>query len=205
MQNFHQACSCFRSQQPASKSIFSLPRPWLSLTPLLSLALALTMMSVPVAQAAESVAKELRGYRSLEIKLDDDAADCALDTRDKEIRAHAVSAMEKLDLIETSDAQVDASLIVGNIAFGPLNVECALHVELSFHTSIPAQNITGVNAETREVLDRMGALPVKVWSRSAFGVAAQRGLTKEEAFEKAYIQVTEMTDLLVDIIAEQRQ
>ncbi|TQV71907.1 hypothetical protein [Denitrobaculum tricleocarpae] len=163
------------------------------------------MAAVPLAQAADLVAKELRGYRSLEVILDDDAADCALDVRDKEIRAHAVSAMEKLDLIETPDAQVDASLVVGNIAFGALNVECALHVELSFHTGIPAQNITGVDAETRAILDRMGALPVTVWNRSAFGVAAQRGLTKEEAFEKAYIRVTEMTDLLVDIIAEQRQ
>ncbi len=205
MRNFDLACSGFRSQKSDLKSFLSLSRSWLSITSLTSLVLALTMSAVPVVQAADSVAKELRGYRSLEVKLDDDAADCKLDTRDKDIRAHAVSAMEKLDLIETSDAQVDASLVVGNIAFGALNVECALHVELSFHTNIPAQNITGVNAETRAILDRLGSLPVKVWDRSAFGVAAQTGLNKEEAFEQAYIRVNEMTDLLVDLIAEQRQ
>ncbi len=205
MRNFHQACSGFSSQKSDLKSFFSLSRPWLSFSPLMGLAMVLVMTTVPVAQAADSVAKELRGYRSLEVKLDDDAADCALDTRDKDIRAHAVSAMEKLDLIETSDAQVDASLVVGNIAFGALNVECALHVELSFHTNIPAQNITGVNEETRAILDRLGSLPVKVWDRSAFGVAAQTGLNKEEAFEQAYIRVNEMTDLLVDLIAEERQ
>ncbi len=161
--------------------------------------------AAPVAVASDLVAKELRGYRNLEVRLDDDAADCDLEARDKELRAHAVSAMDKLGLTERSDVQVSASLVVSNIAFGLLDVECALHVSLAFHTAIPAENITGVNDDTRAVLDRLGALPVGIWSRSAFGVVARTGMTKEKASEKSYLRVVDMTDSLVAILAEQRQ
>ncbi|WP_282609769.1 hypothetical protein [Pelagibius sp. Alg239-R121] len=204
MRNFHQAISFASPCRPRARTCLRTGVSGLSTYAALALSLILTAAFVSVAQAND-VAKELRGYRNLEVKLDDDAADCDLDARDKEIRAHAVSAMEKLQLDERPDALVDASLIVSNIAFGLLDVECALHVELSFHTSIPAQNITGVDTETRAMLDRLGALPVTVWDRSAFGVASRTGLNSEEAFEKSYLRVVELTDLLVDLLREQRQ
>jgi len=159
--------------------------------------IVLMMSLVPLAPAfAGNVTKELNGYNGLSVSISENAAKCNL-TDSAVFSDYLREKLHDLGLKNNPNSMVHVALGISGMTFGLLGAQCVTHTQVSFNVLLRAENIVTDNQTARAAIDRLGEVPIKLWSHSAFGVTP---LSQPAAGGKslaAYDAVKSHIDLIV--------
>ncbi len=157
----------------------------------------LMMSLVPLTPAfAGNVTKELRGYNGLTVSISETAAKCNL-TDSAVFSDYMGGKLDELGLKDNPNSKVHVVLGISGTTFGLLGAQCVTHTQLSFNVLLRADNIVTDNQTARAAIDRLGTIPIRLWSHSAFGI---KPLSQPAAGGKslaAYDAVKNQIDLIV--------
>jgi len=150
------------------------------------LAVALLFTSASPAQGA-SAAKEIAGYNKIKVELTKNAKKCGFESPET-FEKYLRKDLEAIGLTQYSQSIVEISLEVGGVAYGALETQCAIDVNLDLRTTLTAANINTNNQAVRQAVDRLGAFPVSLYEVGAFAVSTtlytvydNRNITKAES------------------------
>lgn len=167
-------------------------------------AIAATLFAAPA--SASNVAKELIGYRSVSVNLNEATAkDCFIDTNAPDFTARLTERLAAAGLPMTDDSNVTVALHVRNKSFGLLGAECALHTNLSLQVFVPKENLTNLTAGQQAAIERLGGLPVILWTSSSMAVTTNAQPSGGGRSVKARDTVLQMIDNMVALLLKQRQ
>ena len=156
--------------------------------------------------AMEAIAKELRGYSGSIIVHDSKSKKtCLIEKKVKDYQNHLDARLTALGMDKNVEAPLAAVLLITNESFALVGSHCAIHVDLSFQTRIPAEMFTRLSDAQRAALDRIGSsLPVKIWSASAMSVVPLTQPSSGGESDMAQKAVIRLIDAIVDLLQKQR-
>ncbi|UUX48456.1 hypothetical protein NUH88_13675 [Nisaea acidiphila] len=157
------------------------------------------------AEAVEAVAKELVAYKESKIVFDSKTKKtCNLEKSLKDFQDHLDAALISLGINDSEESGLVAVLLISNEAFAIRKSHCAIYVSLSFQTRIPAEMFTRLTDGQKAALERIGSLPVSIWSASAMAVAPLIEPSEGGESDMAQKAVIRLTDAIVDLLRNQR-
>lgn len=159
---------------------------------------------VPFATAyAGDVTKEIVAYNGITVGFSENAAKCNL--TDKAILADYLGGkLDELRIKDNPNSIVHVVLSVSGTTLGLLGTQCATHTDLRFETRLRSENIVTDSETVRRAVDRLGELPIVLWSRGAFRVTSLPQPEGGGPSLKAYDAIKENLDLILERFKEQR-
>ena len=160
-----------------------------------------------VAQNSPSVAKEIRGFRTVNVLLTGKTKDCYITETDVFVK-RASDKLGEIGIKQNPESIVNVDLNVVAQPFGVLNQVCAYSVSMDLTTRLSSQNLVTDSPQVRAAIDRLKNFPVGLWSASAFGVATlteKANISKGQRSTEAEKGALEAVDVLVNELAEYRK
>lgn len=168
--------------------------------------LTLGLLVPAQSHAMEAIAKELGSFsESIIIHDSKTKKTCRIEKEIEAYQNHLDAKLNGLGLVKNADAPLAAVLLISNEAFALAGSHCAIHVDLSFQTRIPAEMFTRLSDAQRAALNRIGSsLPVKVWSASAMSVVPLTQPSSGGESDMAQKGVIRLIDAITDLLQKQR-
>jgi hypothetical protein len=168
------------------------------------LALACCALSTGAfAQSQTSVPKEITGYKKILVSFSEGAKQCNLE----DPAAYSARLSEKLG--EIGIQQSDENLLVVTLGvsgknFGMIGGHCVSMVELKFNAALSKDNIVTSDARARQAIDKLGVIPITLYSNALFGVQPQAEPAAGGPTTESKKAVLEMIDDLVESLKKKR-
>lgn len=121
--------------------------------------------AVAMSASAQDLAPELIGYRNIEVRFSDTAADCNL-TDAAKFATRLEDDFKEIGFDQTSDAEVSVVLGVSGLKTG---LRCVSVAEIAFNVLIPRQNISSSDPRITAALDKFSTIPFTVHEVGVFG------------------------------------
>ncbi|WP_420402308.1 hypothetical protein [Nisaea sp.] len=170
-----------------------------------ALLLALGISTPGTADANSGVAKELNAYSESIVVLDTKSEKtCNIEEKAKEYQAHLDAQLITLGINDDDESGLAAVLLITSQNFAIAGSHCALHVDLSFQTRIPPEMFTRLTDAQQAALNRIGSLPVSIWSASAMSVVPLTQPSAGGESDMAQKAVIRLIDAIIDLLRAQR-
>ena len=162
------------------------------------------LVSAGAAAQGTGIPKEIVGYRNIEVTFSESAAKCNLkDSKMFEDRLRR--SLADAGISQREDMYSMVGLAINAQPFGLLDAQCVTRVEVVFQTLLGKDNIVTSDQRVREVVDRLGVVPVTFYKDGAFAVQAQTQPAAGGESTKAQEAAFEMIDSIVERIKTKRQ
>ena len=166
---------------------------------------ALALTSLPLTAKADSVVKEMVGFRDVEVKLGEAADDCYLDGQEEAFKAALIEKLKGAGLPQTDKSFVTVAMSVTNTSFGLLDAECAVHVLLSFQTFVPQDKFICLPEAQEAALIRLGGLPTNLYTLAGMAVTTNDQPSGGGASSSPSKMVLQIVDSALDKFEAERQ
>lgn len=154
---------------------------------------------------AKTAAKEIVAYDNIVIVFTKNAADCDFTTKEP-FERRLRQGLAAQGIRQDDNSIIRVYLEVGAIAYGALETQCAVDVNLSLRTTLLAENINTSNEMVRRAVDRLGSFPISLYQIGSFVVETTlmtvydgRNITRAE------MRALEMVDRLLQRLKEDRE
>jgi hypothetical protein len=169
------------------------------------LALACCALSTGAfAQSQTSVPKEITGYKTILVSFSEGAKKCNLE----DPAAYSARLSEKLGEIGIQQSDEHLSVVTLGVSgqnFGLLGGHCVSLVEMKFNAALSKDNIVTSNERARQAIDRLGVIPITLYSNAMFGVQPQAEPAAGGPTTESKKAILGMIDDLVARLKEERQ
>ena len=162
------------------------------------------LVSFGAAAQGTGVPKEIVGYRNIEVTFSKSAAECNL-TDGKMFEDRLRRKLADLGISQREDMYSMVGLNINARPFGLLDAQCVTRVEVVFQTLLGKDNIVTSDQRVRQLVDRLGVVPITYYKDGAFAVQAQTQPAAGGESTKAQEAALEMIDTIVERLKEKRQ
>ena len=162
------------------------------------------LVSVGAAAQDGTIPKEIAGYRNIEVTFSENAEKCNL-TDSKMFEDHLRRELADAGISQREDMYSMVGLAINAQPFGLLDAQCVTRVEVVFQTLLGKDNIVTSDQRIRDVVDRLGVVPITFYKDGAFSVQAQTQPSGGGKSVKAQEAALEMIDSIVARLKEKRQ
>lgn len=157
------------------------------------------------AKAVEAIARELNAYNESMIVFDTKSKKtCNIEGKAKEYQDHLDAQLISLGIKDDDDSGLAAVLLISSQNFAIAGSHCAIHVDLSFQTRIPPEMFTRLTDAQKAALQRIGSLPVSIWSASAMAVVPLTQPSSGGESDMGQKAVIRLIDAIIDLLRSQR-
>ena len=162
------------------------------------------LVSFGAAAQDGTIPKEIVGYRTIEVTFSESAAKCNLKDS-KMFEDHLRRSLADLGISQREDMYSTVGLAINAQPFGLLDAQCVTRVEVVFQTMLGKKNIVTSDERIRQVVDRLGTIPVTFYKDGAFSVQAQTQPAAGGESTDAQKAALEIIDSIVERLKERRQ
>ena len=162
------------------------------------------LVSFGAAAQDGTIPKEIVGFRTIDVTFSESAADCNL-TDAKMFEDRLRRKLADAGLSQREDTYSSVGLAINAQPFGLLDSQCVTRVEVVFQALLGKDNIVTSDQRVREVVDRLGVIPVTFYKDGAFAVQAMTQPSAGGESTKAQEAAFEMIDSIVERLKTRRQ